>query len=162
MSDTFNRWVASSLNRKFIAGTTAGLVAFSILFLILFIGMYRSQLQEERTNAAEQVNRLLQTSLEAAMLRRDLDMLRSIIAQFGKQKNIVGVSIVNRIGDIRFTNHAELMDRHARIVCDSCDFDPATTTTPLFIARRISPSSVGSCPPPKLRLIICAPLSVAY
>lgn len=143
MSETFNRWVASSLNRKFIAGTTAGLVAFSILFLILFVGMYRSQLQEERTDAAEQVNRLLQTSLEAAMLRRDLNMLRSIISQFGKQKNIVGVSIVNRIGDIRFTNHTELMDQHASIDCDSCDFDPATTTAPFsYFTKNLRGDSV--------------------
>ena len=128
MYDRFIHWISSSLNRKFIAGTTAGLLAFSILFLILFLGMYRSQLEEERADAAEQVNQLLQTSLEAAMLRRDLDMLRGIITQFGKQKNIVGVSIINRLGNIRFSDHPDSMDEHANVSCPDCNFDPAGTT----------------------------------
>lgn len=38
MPDAFIHWISGSLNRKFIAGTTAGLIAFSVLFLILFLG----------------------------------------------------------------------------------------------------------------------------
>lgn len=129
-------WISASLNRKFIAGTTAGLAAFSLLFLVLFLGMYRNQLQEERASAAEQVNRLLQTSLEAAMLRRDLDMLRGIIDQFGRQRNITAISIINRSGNIRFSNRPDSIDQPARIDCAGCRFDPAGTTTPFSYFTR--------------------------
>jgi PAS domain S-box-containing protein len=120
--------VSTSLNRKFIAGTTLGLLAVSCLFLILFAGMYRGQLQQEKTHAADQVNRLLQTSLEAAMLRRDLDMLRSIVNQLGDQQEIQGVSIVNRLGEIRFSDHAGRLGNKLAIDCGNCAFDPASTT----------------------------------
>ena len=122
-------WISSSLNRKFITGATAGLLSFSVLFLILFIGMYRSQLQQEKANAANQVNRLLQTSLEAAMLRRDLDMLRSIVNQFGAQQGVNNIGIINRNGVIRFSNHPERLDRPIALKCDGCEFDPSRSTT---------------------------------
>jgi len=123
-------WISCSLNRKFIAGTAAGLLLFSVIFLILFIGMYRSQLQLEKLNAADQSNQLLQTSLEAAMLRRDLDMLRTIINQFGKQKGVNSVSIVNRSGTIRFSDNPGHIDSAIDLSCLECEFDPARSTTP--------------------------------
>ncbi|MCB1859130.1 MAG: HAMP domain-containing protein [Gammaproteobacteria bacterium] len=122
-------WFSSSLNRKFTVGTAAGLVAFSVLFLALFIGMYQSQLRQQQASAADQVNRLLQTSLEAAMLRRDLDMLRSIVGQFGEQKGVKNIIIVNRKGEIRFSDQADSLNRQVDLNCDGCTFDPAHTSS---------------------------------
>lgn len=136
MTDPFSLWISSSLNRKFIAGTTAGLVAVSCLFLILFAGMYLGQLQQEKTNAAKQVNRLLQTSLEQAMLRRDLDMLRSIVDQLGDQQEIHGVSIINRVGEIRFSDRAERLGDKFSVDCEDCDFDPTSRTEPFNFFTR--------------------------
>jgi len=138
MFKTLTEWIASSLNRKFITGTAAGLVAFSFIFLALFIGMYQGQLKQQRSIAAEQVNRLLQTSLEAAMLRRDLDMLRSIVTQFGNQQGINGAVIIDRGGEIRFSNHPDLLGSHPRIACDHCDFDPANSISPFSYFTRDS------------------------
>ncbi|HHH40347.1 MAG TPA: HAMP domain-containing protein [Sedimenticola sp.] len=124
----FSRWIASSLNRKFIAGTTAGLITVSVVFLLLFISMYRGQLQQERNRAADQVNHLLQTSLEAAMLRRDLEMLRSILHQLGQQEDIDSVAIINREGKTRFSSRSALLGHRIPIDCEGCSFDPARST----------------------------------
>lgn len=131
MIKSFFAWVSSSLNRKFIAATSVGLLALSCLFLVLFSGMYRGQLHQEKTEAAEQVNRLLQTSLEAAMLRRDLDMLRTIVNQLGQQEAIRGVAIINRQGEIRFSDSADRLGGRFSIDCDDCAFNPATSVDPL-------------------------------
>ncbi len=98
-------WISSSLNRKFVAGTAAGLLISFCVFLILFFTMYQNELERERAEAVTHVNNLLQSSLENAMLKRDLDGLRTIVDQLGKQTNITNVTITNPAGQIRFSSH---------------------------------------------------------
>lgn len=99
-------WLSQSLNRKFAAGTAAGLLASSLFFLILFMNLYRGQLESERGDAAYQVTRLLQTSLEYVMLKRDLDGLREIVKRLGEQPGILQVRITNPAGEVRFASDA--------------------------------------------------------
>ncbi len=102
-------WLNSSLNRKFVIGIASGLIMSSLVFLLLFITMYRGELENQRAEAATQINRLLQASLENAMLKRDLDGLRSIVNRLGSQENIHSVRIINPKGEVRFSNRAELI-----------------------------------------------------
>lgn len=99
-------WLSQSLNRKFAAGTAAGLLASSLFFLILFMSLYRGQLESERGAAAYQVTRLLQSSLENVMLKRDLDGLREIVRRLGEQPGILQVRITNPAGEVRFASDA--------------------------------------------------------
>ncbi len=100
----FASWIGTSLNRKFLLGTAAGLLISSLIFLLLYIPLYHNELAEERARTAEQVNRLLQTSLENAMLKRDLPGLRGMISKLGAQKGIVSVFITNPEGEVRFAS----------------------------------------------------------
>ena len=95
---------AARLTRKFALGTASGLVASSLVFLVLFIGLFRAQLEEQRADAAAQVSRLLQISLENAMLRHDLDGLRGIVERLGQQPDVVAVTIANPQGEVRFSD----------------------------------------------------------
>ncbi len=104
-------WFQSSLNRKFALGTASGLVASSLVFLVLFIGFYRHELAQQRTEAASQVTRLLRTSLENAMLKRDLDGLRTILIRLGEQPGIDSVMIVNPKREVRFASDPILLGR---------------------------------------------------
>ncbi|MFY9973484.1 MAG: ATP-binding protein [Chromatiaceae bacterium] len=97
-------WVSQSLNRKFAVGTAAGLLISSLFFLALFVSLYRGQLQRERAETAAQVSRLLQSSLENAMLKRDIEGLRDIVNRLGKEPGIRGVRIANPAGEIRFAS----------------------------------------------------------
>lgn len=114
------QWITRSLSRKFMVGTAAGLITVSIVFLALFSRMYTGQLEQERGKAAEYVNRIFQTSLEAAMLRRDLDSLRSIVSQLGTQPGIDGVRIINPDGEVRFANSADKLGKTLRLDCADC------------------------------------------
>lgn len=98
------RWLHQSLNRKFVIGTAAGLLISSLVFLALFMGLYRAELEGERARAAAQVNQLLQSSLENAMLKRDLDGLQDIVRRLGAQEEIARVFITNPAGEVRFTS----------------------------------------------------------
>lgn len=104
-------WLEASLIRKFAAGTAAGLLISLLVFLILFVGLYRTQLQRERTGAAIQVNRLLQASLENAMLKRDIEGLKGIVSRLGSQPEIHRVIITNPAGEVRFSSDQELLGR---------------------------------------------------
>jgi PAS domain S-box-containing protein len=102
-------WFGKSLNHKFTLATVAGFLVSSLVFLGLFLAFYQSELQQERAQAARDVNRLLQSSLENAMLKRDLEGLIFIVNRLGKQPNIRRVMITEPYGQVRFSSHAESM-----------------------------------------------------
>lgn len=104
-------WIRHSLNRQLLAYLCAGLIFSSFLCLLLFVKLYHTQLAEERSSASIAVNRLLQTSLENAMLKQDLDGLRDIVRRLGKQDDIQQVFIANPHGEIRFASDARLLGR---------------------------------------------------
>ena len=64
-------WITHSLNRKFILATASGLLLSSLVFLLLYLQLYQSQLAEERSRTVSHIGSLLQISLENAMLKRD-------------------------------------------------------------------------------------------
>jgi len=95
-----------TLNRRFLTGTAAGLVSSSLVFLVLFVNLYSEELQQETATMMSQVNSLLRTSLENAMLKRDLEGLQFIVAGLGNQPGIRAVSITNPEGEVRFSSLA--------------------------------------------------------
>ncbi len=105
-------WITCSLTRKFVLGTVAGLLVTSIAFFFLFVWLYRSQLERQRSQASIEVNRLLQASLENAMLKRDLDGLRQIVDRLGAQEEIHSVMIVNPHNEVRFASNPDMLGRH--------------------------------------------------
>lgn len=103
-------WFGKSLSYKFTLATIAGFLISSLVFLGLFLAFYQTELERERAQAARDVNRLLQSSLENAMLKRDLDGLIFIVNRLGGQPNINGVMIANPSGKVRFSSNAERLD----------------------------------------------------
>ena len=118
------QWVRGSLNRKFNFTVATGLLAISLMLLLLFLAMYRSQLEQDRAQASTQVNHLLQSALENAMLKRDLDGLRVIVNRLGEQSEIDKVMIVNPAGYVRFASNPKDLGRNLRetmeIECEDC------------------------------------------
>lgn len=102
-------WFRNSLSHKFTMATIAGFLVSSLVFLGLFLTFYQAELERERSQAAREVSRLLQTSLENAMLKRDLEGLKFIVRRLGKQTNINRVMIANPQGQVRFSSHTEFM-----------------------------------------------------
>lgn len=100
-----------SLNHKFTLATISGFFISSLVFLGLFLAFYQSELEEERSQAARDVNNLLQSSLENAMLKRDLEGLAFIVKRLGQQDNISSVMIVNPGGRVRFSSHPQYIDK---------------------------------------------------
>lgn len=104
-------WFGQSLNHKFTAATVAGFIISSVVFFGLFLTFYQSKLEHVRSQTAREVNMLLKSSLENAMLKRDLDGLRFIIKRLGDQPNIRKVMIVNPPGKVRFSSDSAQLDR---------------------------------------------------
>ncbi|MCW8932569.1 MAG: ATP-binding protein [Gammaproteobacteria bacterium] len=105
-----NRLVRN-LNYKFTLATISGFVISSLVFFGLFLTFYQSELEEERSQAALDVNNLLQSSLENAMLKRDLEGLAIIVKRLGQQTNINSVMIINPKGRVRFSSHPGHIDK---------------------------------------------------
>lgn len=111
-------WWAARLRRKIVLAMLVASVLASILLLLVFFMAYRSQLEQERTVASMQINRLLEAALENAMLKRDVPGLQQIVSRLGQQPDILGVRIINPAGIIRFTSDPLLANRHFQVPND--------------------------------------------
>jgi PAS domain S-box-containing protein len=138
------------LNRKFLVGNALGIVLSSLVFLLLYLGMYEEQLANERSNAATQVNQLLQTSLQNAMLKRDLDGLKQIVQKLGEQEEILNVMIVNPAGEVRFSSTPSLLghsfDRQKDEACQVCHITGEGSPT-VFMTNELGQSVLRSVNP---------------
>ena len=79
----------------------------SLLFGLLFLALYRDQLERERAATSEQINRLLRVALENAMLKRDVPGLREMVERMGKLPGIREVRILAPTGEVRFASRPE-------------------------------------------------------
>ncbi len=121
-------WVMARLSRKVALAVAVVLGTASLTFLVLFVGLYRAQLEEERSLASERINRLLQASLENAMVKRDLDGLQLIVSRLGDQDGIADVMILDPSHEIRFASDPDMLgtvlpdepvDAHTRFMTDA-------------------------------------------
>ncbi len=119
-------WIRHSLSQQLLLTLGAGLALGSLLGLAVFIGLYYSQLTEERSHASEAVNRLLQSSLENAMLKQDLDGLRGIVRRLGQQRDIARVFIANPRGEVRFASDDGLLGQIYHWTGDQIPQQPGT------------------------------------
>jgi PAS domain S-box-containing protein len=111
-------WWAARLRRKIVLAMLAASVLASILLLLVFFTVYRSQLEQERSVASMQISRLLEAALENAMLKRDVPGLQQIVSRLGQQPDILGVRILNPAGIIRFTSDPQLTNQHFQVPND--------------------------------------------
>ncbi|MFA7430957.1 MAG: ATP-binding protein [Rhodospirillaceae bacterium] len=121
-------WLAGSLSRRLMITVAAVLMTASAVFLVLFVGLYRAQLEAERSEASAHINRLLQASLENAMLKRDLDGLQAIITRLGELPSVAGVMLLDPTREIRFASDPALLgtsmpeeplNEHTRFLTDA-------------------------------------------
>lgn len=121
-------------SRSLFALITRSLVTYSLLISLLFlvgiVSLYRARLHEQRADAAERINLLLQVSLENAMLKRDIPGLEEIVSRLGRQKGIEAVMILNPQGQVRFASRPELINRTFDLtrpdLCPECIWDRKT------------------------------------
>ena len=143
-------WIDRKLNRKFLVGNAMGIVLSSLVFLLLYMSMYEEQLANERSNAATQVNQLLQISLQNAMLKRDLDGLRLIVERLGEQEEILNVMILNPAGEVRFSSTESLLgrrfDRDSEAGCLSCH-DRGESAATAFLTNELGQTVLRSVNP---------------
>jgi signal transduction histidine kinase len=109
------------LSRRFIVFLFSVLGLVSACFLLMFYYFYSEQIAGERTQASQSVSLLLKSSLERAMLRRDLPGLRDIISDLGQQEGVTDVMILNPAGEVRFASRPERLGKtEAAIIQQFC------------------------------------------
>ncbi len=98
----------NSLSRRFLTVIALNVTAVSLLCSAVLAGTYRTLLEQERGQIARELSRLLQFSLENAMLKRDLKGLQNIVDRLGAQDQVRGVMILDANHEIRFSSSTEL------------------------------------------------------
>ena len=94
----------TNLSRRLLRGVLLAAGGASLLLGLLFLGLYRQQLERGRAEASLQLNRMLQVTWENAMLKRDVDGLRDIVSKLGELPGIRDVLILAPGGEVRFAS----------------------------------------------------------
>ncbi|AXS79548.1 HAMP domain-containing sensor histidine kinase [Dechloromonas sp. HYN0024] len=92
------------LSHRLLRGVLLVAGGASLALGLLFLGLYRDQLLHERAEVSMQLNRMLQVTWENAMLKRDVDGLRDIVAKLGGLNGIRDVLILSPAGEVRFAS----------------------------------------------------------
>lgn len=98
-------WASRSLQRQFALIAAVLILVSSTVLLFFVIREYRASIFKAHETASMNVNLLLQSSLENAMIKRDLEGLQGIVARLGAQEGVTGVMIANPGGEIRFSSY---------------------------------------------------------
>lgn len=107
------------LSHRLLRGVLLVAGGASVLFGLLFLGLYRSQLETERAEASLQLNRMLQVTWENAMMKRDIEGLRDIVGKLGTLPGIRDVLILAPAGEVRFASDAAKLGRHMPAVAQA-------------------------------------------
>lgn len=99
------------LSRRLLRGVLLVAGGASLVLGVLFLGLYRDQLIHERAEVSMQINRMLQVAWENAMLKRDVDGLRYIVAELGGLNGIRDVLILSPGGEVRFASDQQKLGR---------------------------------------------------
>jgi PAS domain S-box-containing protein len=86
--------LTGNLNRRFAAGTAAGLLVSSLCFLVLFVGLYRGQLEQERNAASAQVTRLVRAAVVDLARSGATEQLPERLDSLATEPNILAVRLV--------------------------------------------------------------------
>lgn len=133
MSVKFWHVYPTSLNQRFILFLISIMGILSISFLLIFVYFYNAQLTDERSSASQAVSMLLKSSLERAMLQRDLPGLRAIVHDLGQQAEIQDVMILHPKGEIRFSADEKKLGQSGQAIiqsfCPNCQAKDLLTAT---------------------------------
>lgn len=102
---------SSHLSHRLLRSVLLTAGGASLLLGMLFLGLYRQQLEHERAEASLHLNRMLQVTWENAMMKRDVDGLRDIVAKLGTLPGIRDVLILAPSGEVRFASDALKLGR---------------------------------------------------
>ncbi|MEW5787666.1 MAG: ATP-binding protein [Pseudomonadota bacterium] len=133
----------TSLRHKFVLGAATGLVSLSLALVGLAVALYQYQLAQERSQASNEVNRLLQAALENAMLKRDLPGLRDIVARMGRQSGVLGAMIVAPAGEIRFASNPALLGQTFPLEPHGLCLDCPAAARPLGLTTLFTRDALG-------------------
>ncbi len=133
----------TSLRHKFVLGAATGLVSLSLALVGLAVALYQYQLARERSQASNEVNRLLQAALENAMLKRDLPGLRDIVARMGSQTGVLGAMIVAPNDEIRFASNPALLGQRFPLREHGLCLDCPAPARPATLSTRFTLDAAG-------------------
>ncbi len=105
-----HHWIGTSLQRKLVLAIGLMLATMSLVFLVILGSVYKDRLVNDHTRASMQINRLLQASLENAMLKRDIPGLKAILRDMGDQPSIARIMILNPDYKVRFSSDPARID----------------------------------------------------
>lgn len=103
--------MAQPLSRRLALQLTLAFVAVGLVLLLVWSEVARRAMRQEHENASLRMARLFETSLQRAMLQRDLTGLDDMLHQLGALPGVTSAALLNPAGEVRFSSQPERMGR---------------------------------------------------
>jgi PAS domain S-box-containing protein len=101
----WRRWLSASVSRRLTLGQAVALLVSAAMVVALGLAVGQSALRQQQEDAARQVARLFEASLQNAMLKRDLDGMADILRHLGQAPGVEQARLLTPAGETRFDSH---------------------------------------------------------
>lgn len=149
------------LQNRFLLWLATVLAVSSAAFGVLFVALYQREIAQERERGLLEMNRLLQSALENAMLKQDLDGLRGIVDRLGRQPGMRAALIINPDREVRFSSERDRLGTRLSPeslgLCRECTRTPIVDYAPTTLVLSIDGADVLRSVRPVFNQPVCAP-----
>jgi len=114
----------ASLNLKLIVGLLVSLLLVGVPFFAFFYTFHRDQLVEGLASSTSSLSRLVESSLEAAMLRKTPHQLQEDVSRLAERSEVERIMILDPNGEVRVSSDPRTVgtrfDREHDPTCQVC------------------------------------------
>jgi len=140
--------IRENLIAKIIVATGGIMLAGTLILIHLSIGFVNSHTLSEHVITADMVSRTIKLGLHNAMLRNSRHEIDQIIRKVAEINPITSIRVVNKEGEIKFSNNPDEKDTvlgQDRPLCQAChaSIPPKTALARTERVREIRPSEGG-------------------
>ncbi|MDR2014076.1 MAG: HAMP domain-containing protein [Azoarcus sp.] len=101
----WRHWLSVSVSRRLTLGLIVALLVSAAVVIALGLIVGHDVLRQQQEDAASSVAQLFETSLQNAMLKRDLDGLADILSYLGHAPGVARARLLSPGGEVRFDSH---------------------------------------------------------
>ncbi|MDR0274859.1 MAG: HAMP domain-containing protein [Burkholderiaceae bacterium] len=134
----WREWLAASVSRRLMLGLIVALLASAALVVALGLAVGQRALRQQQEDAARRMARLMEASLQNAMLKRDLDGMADILKHLGHTPGVEQARLLSPVGELRFDSLVGGPIGGERVMPNEASWrQPAAAPQPLISAQQL-------------------------
>ena len=133
---TIYQKISNSLITKFLFSVGAALLISLSLWGSFNIKYVEDKFTEDLGNNVDRLSNTIRLGTHYAMMTNSRDDIQQIIHNIARQNDIENIRIYNKLGQIKYSNHPEELDRKTNIKAEACYICHKTDPPTAFVSQK--------------------------